>query len=172
MEEKSLVWYACYGSNLLKDRFMGYIKGGGMKNNKGCCDKTPPIEDKPITIKHELYFSNSSKNWENGGVAFLKLEAEPEVITLGRAYLITEEQFKEVQEQEGLSPSWYGHILELGEMDGWIIKSFTAEVENMEYKYNMPSKDYIEVIKRGLAETYPEKSVEELEIYLNSKINI
>jgi hypothetical protein len=172
MDKKNLVWYACYGSNLLRDRFMGYIKGGGMKNNLGCSDKNSPLMDKPIVIKHELYFSNTSKNWEGKGVAFLKLEKDDAVITLGRAYLITEEQFKEVQKQEGLSLSWYGHTLELGEMEGYPIKSFTSKVENKVYNYNKPSKGYIEVIKRGLVETYPEKSSEEIEIYINSKINV
>jgi len=35
------VIYASYGSNLLKERFLYYIKGG---EYKGCNDKSDPIE--------------------------------------------------------------------------------------------------------------------------------
>ena len=39
------VIYAAYGSNLLKERFLVYIKGGEFegKNYKGCKDKTDPV---------------------------------------------------------------------------------------------------------------------------------
>lgn len=33
------VWYACYGSNISKMRFMDYINR--------CRDTTPPVEDRP-----------------------------------------------------------------------------------------------------------------------------
>lgn len=87
---KNYVWYACYGSNLLKERFMLYIKE--------CNDKTEPSCEKPIIIHHDLYFANSSSRWENKGVAFIKPEKNEKVATLGRMYIITEEQFLEIQE--------------------------------------------------------------------------
>ena len=60
------VWYACYGSNLLKERFMGYILGGGIKGEGGCRDKTPPIKEMQITISHVLYFSKRSSKRRAG----------------------------------------------------------------------------------------------------------
>ncbi len=43
---KDYVWYACYGSNLLYERFKCYILGGTFNGNgryhDGCQDKTLP----------------------------------------------------------------------------------------------------------------------------------
>jgi hypothetical protein len=71
-----LVWYASYGSNLKRARFMCYIKGGtppgGAKPNKGCFrDKTDPIEIRQISLNYELYFAGQSGTWGNGGVLVL-----------------------------------------------------------------------------------------------------
>jgi hypothetical protein len=71
-----LVWYASYGSNLKRARFMCYIKGGtppgGAKPNKGCFrDKTDPIEILQISLNYELYFAGQSGTWGNGGVLVL-----------------------------------------------------------------------------------------------------
>ena len=53
------VWYACYGSNLSKERFLFYVKGGFCKLNnkdyKGCADKSEPIKDRPIVIHPVSY---------------------------------------------------------------------------------------------------------------------
>ena len=41
-----LVWYACYGSNLLKERFLCYIRGGrpigAQRTFYGCKNKKEP----------------------------------------------------------------------------------------------------------------------------------
>ena len=54
MEKNNLVWYACYGSNLLKKRFLCYIQGGKIEGCKksyfGCDDKSPPIDVENILI--------------------------------------------------------------------------------------------------------------------------
>jgi hypothetical protein len=97
------VWYACYGSNLSKERFLFYVKGGFCKLNnkdyKGCADKSEPIKDRPIVIHHRLYFGNRSNSWNGGGVAFIDPQQNREERTLGRMYLITEEQFEQVHKQ-------------------------------------------------------------------------
>src|SRR5436305_7842838 len=97
------IWYASYGSNLsYQKRFMCYIAGGrpaGSQNtNPGCRDKTPPIDNKPIAIHLDLYFAEYSQ-WWNGGVAFIKRGNERSK-TLGRIYLITDDQFNDVVLQE------------------------------------------------------------------------
>jgi hypothetical protein len=165
--QQDYVWYACYGSNLCRERFLWYIQGGGPKNNLGCQDKTLPIVDRPYTIHHELYFANQSRNWGNSGVAFLKLEKDEKIETLGRAYLITAEQLEDVKKQEGASIYWYGHVLDLGEMAGLPVKTLTRVPENMGYYVtNTPSLEYLDMLRRGLWETYPTMTVEEIDRYL------
>lgn len=166
--KQNYVWYACYGSNLCRERFLWYIHGGGPKNNPGCQDKTLPVVDRLYTIHYELYFANQSKTWGNGGVAFLKLENDERIETLGRVYLITSEQFEDVKKQEGASNKWYGHVLELGEMGGIPVKTLTRVPENIgQYVINTPSLEYLDMLRRGLVETYTSMTVEEVGRYLN-----
>lgn len=166
---KQYVWYACYGSNLLKERFMHYIKGGVCRFNgasySGCKDKSEPLEDRPCIIKHELYFGNSSGKWDGGGVAFLTPTRDETVETLGRMFLISEEQFKDVQSQEGFY--WYNEVLDLGMEAGYPIKTFTHSTV---YNRNKPSMKYINVVREGLHETYPDKSDKEISYYINDLI--
>lgn len=103
--KKELVWYASYGSNLLRSRFMCYIRSGRPKSSSGvyggCTDKSEPVKDKPVRIPHQLYFSRRSSVWGGGGVAFIKpARASKGEFTLGRMYLITREQFTQVVRQE------------------------------------------------------------------------
>ena len=100
-----LVWYASYGSNILARRFHLYIQGGHFPENNrdyaGCVDKTLPRMDKPIIIPFELYYGKRSPSWNGCGVAFI--DTKKSAVTIGRAYLITEEQFEGVRQQEGAS---------------------------------------------------------------------
>lgn len=151
------VWYACYGSNLNKDRFLCYIQGGICNYNgrsyEGCDDQCVPIEDKPITIPHKLYFGNSSGSWNGSGVAFIDPKQDPNESTRGRMYLITEEQFEQVHIQEGTGWNWYGELLELGEADGYKIRTFTnAGIRPA----NEPSQLYLQAMVDGLKESYPQ----------------
>ena len=158
MKDK-LVWYVAYGSNLLRERFMIYINGGRFKANgkpyDGCKNKTPPIKDKPYLLPYELYFGNESPSWDMKGVAFI--DANKEGITLGRAYLITEEQFLEIQSQEGCSDKWYGHIVKIAnDSENIPYNSFTSKKRNLE---NNPSEKYLKIFHMGLCETYPQLMV-------------
>jgi hypothetical protein len=102
--EPDLVWYACYGSNLLRSRFMTYIQGGtplgAATGQVGCTDPTPPRADRALRIPHRLYFAGKSAKWQNKGVAFVARERDPSAGTAGRAYLISREQFLQVALQE------------------------------------------------------------------------
>ena len=97
------VWYAVYGTNLNEQRFSCYIKSGNpegtSKFDVGCRDKTPAVDGGMISIPFQLYFTKSSPKWENKSVGFLNIEVNPSIRTLGRKYLITEEQFKDVFKQ-------------------------------------------------------------------------
>lgn len=145
------VWYASYGSNILFERLAHYIIGGTCRFNgktyDGCADRTLPTEDKPIVIPYEMYFGNESKSWGGHGVAFLDMDKASAII--GRAYLITEEQFKEIWEQEGNGPDWYCTVVNLGEYGDYPIRTFTNASRRME---NAPSRVYLETIAAGIKE--------------------
>ncbi len=193
--KQSLVWYASYGSNLLKSRFMCYIEGGkpegSDKVETGCEDKTPPSEDKQIFIPHQMYFAKNSPRWQNGGIAFIDVEKGIKRTTLGRMYLITESQFRDVVKQENdcvafsidlekvkekgsfvFHNSWYGRIIYLGEDGGYPVFSFTAPWSMGEVETTKPLPSYLKIIIRGLKEAYLDKKDSELLDYLASKPGI
>ena len=144
------VWYVSYGSNMLEERFRYYIKGGCCPFNgkpyPGCTDKMPPEGSVAVTIPHEMYYGKRSPTWEYGGVAFL--DAARSGKTLGRAWLIREDQVDGIIEQEG--PAWYGNKLELGSICGVPAITLTA---NGRYTENAPCEAYQQVIFAGQEET-------------------
>ncbi len=173
---KKYVWYASYGSNLRKNRFLCYIIGGqpngSTKQYSGAHDKSLPIADKPITIPHQLYFAKKSPSWNDGGVAFINTASAKISKTLGRMYLITQDQFCDVVSQETNSDStaidfaralqansiiikessWYGNLIYLGSHESFPIFTFTNE-QNLSPFVN-PDINYIKTIIEGLKETY------------------
>lgn len=154
--ETEYVWYACYGSNINKERFMIYI------NN--CSDKTPPVEDRPYKFKHSIYFAKSSANWEGCGVAFLDDSCEGEAF--GRIYKITRKQYEEVMQQEGPK---YRKKIYLGETDGLPMYTFTDTQKNE--PLHTPSSDYFSTILSGLQEVYSGiYSEEAMAVYLINAI--
>jgi len=171
------VWYASYGSNLNKARFMCYIVGGkppgAKKSNPGCADRTPPSDSRPVPLELELYFARYSTSW-GGAAAFVRPLADS--ITHGRMYLITDEQFNDVVRQENDLPvngqrfvppfgdlqkinqfvlpgnHWYGLLLNVGNIDGSPMITFTEAEKSPAER---PSDAYLKVIISGLKETYP-----------------
>ena len=103
----NMLWYAAYGSNVNRDRFLEYIRGGTSRFNgvsyPGCRNKQDPIRDYALAINRELYFARASDPW-GGAVAFVRPEPSASQ-TLGRAYLITEQQFEDFAcEENGRRP--------------------------------------------------------------------
>ncbi|RFA32660.1 hypothetical protein CAI16_17245 [Virgibacillus dokdonensis] len=169
------VWYVSYGSNLLEERFLCYINGqtpeGSTKPENGCRDHTPPKQTRRIDLPYPLYFAKQQSKWGQGGVAFIDHQQASNEITIGRQYLITEEQFTDVIAQENniqelhidftsiikentktILSSWYGKILYLGTNDGYPIFTFTnPNPMNKETIYS-PALTYITVIAKGLLE--------------------
>ena len=190
------LWYACYGSNLLEERFRCYISGGtppgALRTYVGCTDTNPPRASKKISIPAELYFARRSKTWSGGGAAFLKPELDATKVALGRMYLITAEQFAELVKQEirfeGELPidlnqaikdstldlqrpdSWYNNLLCLGTDDGIPIFTFT-NLKFLDSEINPPHKHYLKIIIAGLKETW-NLSPEEITDYLRTKKGI
>jgi len=156
------VIYAVYGSNLLKKRFLVYIKGGKFEDiqYKGCKDKTEPVDRGWILIPHRLYFAKKSKRWQGKGVAFITInkESNKDFYTVARLWEITEEQFKCIWKQEG--DKFYTEPLFLCEKEGLKIYSLTG---NWEDEKNLPSEKYLKIIKQGLKETtgWSDKQVDE-----------
>lgn len=145
------VWYASYGSNLNRDRFLAYIRGGSPEGSSvrqpGARDRSEPAGDIPIRFDGRMHFAHSSGRWGSGGVAFMDVDHAGHA--LGRAYLITSEQFDDVVAQEnGRSPSaahsvpmsrvlleqrdvvsqssLYGTVLHVGDYQGAPVLTFTG----------------------------------------------
>ena len=151
----SHVWYAAYGSNINRSRFMEYIYS--------CTNKTEPLEQRPYIIPHNVYFAYKSRRWNRKGVAFL--DQQEDGMSLGCIYKISMEQFGEIQRMEG---AIYGKKIYLGDYDGLPVYTFTASAKRTDF--TDPSIQYAEVIMTGLKELYPSRSVRALELYLYSKI--
>ncbi|KAH0856402.1 hypothetical protein HID58_084663 [Brassica napus] len=99
------VWYASFGSNMWKPRFLCYIQGGqveGMtKPCVGSLDKSPPKGITWGTYPNRLFFGRESTNvWGKGGVAFTNPLTSPNDQTHMCLYRITLEQFNDVLFQE------------------------------------------------------------------------
>lgn len=143
------VWYASYGSNLSEGRFMTYIQGGSPdgtdSSHSGARDKTPPTESTPIRFEGRMHFAGVSYKWGRGGIAFMDKDTSGH--SLGRAYLITFEQFKDVVAQEnGKAPGTvdingadalskgsievgaglYNNLVHIGDYKGYPVFTFTG----------------------------------------------
>ncbi|WP_048812410.1 gamma-glutamylcyclotransferase family protein [Methanobrevibacter ruminantium] len=172
---KDYIWYVSYGSNMLYDRFICYIEGGSYEGSSSyrmpCEDTSAPVEVRAVEIPHDMYFGNYSGSWHGGGVSFLDTEKDGHA--LGTAYLITREQFEHVAAEEngGRYPdgtgNWYEDIISLGDMDGFEMLTVTNKKPR---EQNEPSEEYLETLKRGIRENWPDMSEEDIGRYLNSCI--
>ncbi len=154
--ESPYVWYACYGSNINKNRFMNYICN--------CTDKTPPAEDRPFSFKHNIYFAKSAGRWYNGGKAFLDDTVPGKA--LGRVYKIKKAQFEEIKVSEGAD---YTKLLYLGDIQDIPVYTFTDVQKSV--SANVPSDEYYKTILEGLKDCYGGIIEErELDEYLISSI--
>ncbi|XVF11800.1 hypothetical protein REPUB_Repub08aG0059000 [Reevesia pubescens] len=104
---KTDIWYATFGSNMWKSRFLCYIEGGqatGMtKPCSGSMDRNPPKESLWKTFPHRLFFGrNFTQTWGPGGVAFFHPQSNSQDKTYMCLYRITLEQFNDVLLQENV----------------------------------------------------------------------
>lgn len=191
MENKDLVWYAAYGSNISEERFLHYIKGGipsgSERNYEPCSDLTPPRDIRPYEINFELFFARESISW-NGGIAFIETEKSNETKTLAKLYLISKTQFNhlakgETQAQgsveidfdqaanEGRTvfkrPSWYGLVLFLGYFED--LPVFTLTGEKPIEVFTKPNEKYLSVIASGLRHTHDLNNQEIFQYFISKK---
>lgn len=146
----AVVWYASYGSNLSRDRFLTYVSGGTPEGSRsahpGCRDTADPLGDIPIRFSGRMHFAGNSGRWEGKGVAFMDNDTTGHA--LGRAYLIGISQFDDVVAQEnGREPgaytintdealingstsvtnSLYGTLVHIGDYRGAPVFTFTGD---------------------------------------------
>ena len=133
------VWYACYGSNMLADRFKRYIDR--------CDDKTFPSESREYIFPYPIFFGGQSSIWDNCGTAFLDVNVQGKA--LGRIYKITNNQFDQVMVFEGPK---YRKRIDLGQIDGIPVVTFTNSDEQ---RQNAPSCDCYDTVLSGMIETFP-----------------
>ncbi|MFT7646891.1 MAG: hypothetical protein ACI8Y4_001631 [Candidatus Poriferisodalaceae bacterium] len=166
------MWYAAYGSNLLRERFMLYLEGGQFRTqgrpHEGARNNSAPIDDRVLRVDHQMSFGYHSSRW-GGGVSFL--DPNPgSGEALVRCWSVTREQFADIAAQENglavgdidvdldrltaegsvpLTSGWYGLGLVLGEIDGAPVVTFTAPEP---VTPTTPGSPYLEVILNGLTE--------------------
>ncbi|XP_059641300.1 histone deacetylase 5-like [Cornus florida] len=104
------VWYASFGSNMNKSRFLCYLQGGQVEGMRKPCfgssDKSSPKESLWKTVPHRLFFGRDHTSaWGPGGVAFLHPESNINDKAHLCLYRITLEQFNDVLLQENV-PSY------------------------------------------------------------------
>lgn len=170
-----MIWYAAYGSNLLEERFLAYLRGGTVsgssKVESGARNSDDPMAAVPYMVPRRLGFGYKSTRWNGGGVCFVDpaLPADGHD-TYGRAWLITVEQLEDVWAQENgdqAGPSIdiddlitagfvhrdrnYGRVELLGHLDGHPIATITC---NTLPELNGADISYLQIVGRGLMETW------------------
>lgn len=168
------VWYVSYGSNMLGERFKCYIEGGdyeGSRYHPPCEDTTPPVAVKAIDIPFGMYFGNVSSSWNGSGVSFLDVSENGHA--LGVAYLITRKQFEHVvfeensQRPQREGGEWYEDTIDLDPMYGFEVKTITnGKVRD----YNDPFPAYLDTLRNGIMENWPQMTEEDIGDYLNDCI--
>lgn len=153
LSRKSHVWYVCYGSNLCRERFEKYIQNTSSKKW--------PIAEERVIIPHPIYFAKHSGRWSGKGVCFLDINTNGE--SYGYMYLLPRKQFLEIQEMEG--GAWYDNLAYLGR-DRYGISMHTM-TSSRHYQETEPSKEYLEVIGKGLKDLY-ELKPDLIKQYLNT----
>lgn len=192
------VWYLSYGSNMCMERFMRYVEGGTYNGLSrvfyGCRDKTPPSKSEGVVFNGSMYYAGESRQWGGGGYSFVDFSTPS--LVLGRAYLVTVEQFEDIVSQEcgGEAGSMsvnldelldegevfddgeYGHMVYVCDYDGYPVVSFTtgyslgqvaSGVASM--KLNKPSVNYCDVLRVGLMETFKLDEADADE-YINNRV--
>ena len=172
-----LVWYASYGSNMSAVRFGCYLAGGvpdgSTRHHEGCRDATAAVEDRAIVLPGTVFFSGTSRAW-TGGHAYLDPTAwDHDGSALGRAWLVTAEQFDDVVAQENSRPigavdlgaasmrpgerrlvegSRYPVAWCVDALDGVPVVTFTCAETMRQRLLNPPSIPYLRTLALGLQE--------------------
>ena len=174
-----LVWYASYGSNCSRARFLVYLRGGTAAGSSraqiGARDATDPLGDGPVHFPTAVCFAGFAHTW-GGAPAFLEHDPSDRPGALGRRYLVTRQQFADVLAQESRRPfdsvslpdlgslatgsrttvgdGPYDALVALDPIDGVPVVSFTAPTPPEAREPAPPSEAYLRTIVTGLAEVH------------------
>jgi histone deacetylase 4/5 len=104
-QKNVFVWYACYGSNLLEERFNCYLRGGRVDGMSRTCvgarDSTPAQESLIRWMPYRVFFASPIRSaWGYGGPAMLDPSPNQRHKSCMRLYKVTLEQFNDVVAQE------------------------------------------------------------------------
>ena len=168
------VWYASYGSNLSRERFLCYLKGGrplgAARSYAGARNRSEPQDDRPMSLPGTVFFGWRSPTW-GGGIAFY--DADAPGTAMARAYLVTDQQFADVAAQEmgrqadadldlthvlenarhSYGPGRYESLHLVGELDGHPVLTFTTP-DPAALQRNSPSEPYLWTVAAGLREAH------------------
>jgi len=168
------VWYASYGSNLSRARFLTYLRGGrppgAQRSFEGARNQSDPLDDRALTLPGTVFFGWESPTW-GGGIAFYDAAGAGQA--LARAYLVTEQQFADVAAQEMHRPPGADldleHVLEharhvvgpgryealhlVGEIDDHPVLTFTTP-NPAALQRNSPMPAYLRTMADGLREAH------------------
>jgi hypothetical protein len=172
------VWYVSYGSNMCAARFACYIEGGvppgGSRANPGARDRRLPERSVAVDLPGTVYFAGESPQW-GGGVAFYDHERPGRAAA--RGYLVTAEQFADIAAQEmyrlpqegdplaelvlspldggrhELGPGRYETLLDVGELDGARMLTFTSPHGLDHVEHTRPNDSYLTMVRDGLRES-------------------
>lgn len=168
------VWYAAYGSNLSRSRFLHDLLGGrapgALRALPGARDRRLPTGDRPVVTTGGLRFGWISSTW-GGGVALYDGAAAGHV--LARAYRITAGQFSDVAAQEmhtepggdldlapvlrhgqhAYGPGRYEAVHHIVTIEGEPILTF-APTRLADLPPNAPSTRYLATMTSGLAHAH------------------
>ncbi len=173
------VWYASYGSNCSRSRFLYYMRGGratgATRAQIGARDPSDPTGDAPIRFDTAVRFAGHARTW-NGAPAVLEHERSPRPGALGRRYRVTRQQFADVLAQESrrgfdsvtlpdlgsLEPGTrvvigegsYDALVALPPIDGVPCISSTSPAAPEHRRPAAPCESYLRTIVTGLAEVH------------------
>jgi len=172
------VWYAAYGSNLAKDRFLCYVEGGrptgGTRKLPGCRDPTPPADSRGAWVPLRLFIAGKSKTWDGHGVAFVGTKRRHDESTYVRIWLVGKDQLEDIIAQENGLPSgaisvdstelsrdqyWdlgisgkYPRIIRIGIIDNRPVVTCTTADSSLQSKAKPPAPAYLGWMAKGLHE--------------------
>ncbi|MEU8525506.1 MULTISPECIES: histone deacetylase [Streptomyces] len=178
MDDRRLVWYVAYGSNMHAARLRCYLAGGSPPGTDrvypGCRDASEPVRSAGVVLPGCVYFATESAVW-SGGRAFYDPSAPG--VAYARAHLVGAGQFGDIVAQEmerepgtdpdvgldlddvvargrvALGPGRYETLVCAGALDGVPLLTFTAPWNMADVPPLAPSAAYVRHLAAGLHET-------------------
>ncbi len=176
------------------------VNGVEKKYNACPTDRERPRGEEPYIIQRRFYFAKESKTWsrtnesgalEKFGVGFVSTKSNKRSLTHAKLYLISKDQFthlfalengKENATNVSIDYAWfqnnktlefdsgfYNQIVLLAEdYKGYPILTFTNKQINPP---NLPMKEYLELISKGLQKTHNLSQDEILEYFKKCKVS-